>query len=90
MSPPLAGSDFLMADKQRSIGIVLDGLNGKVAVNGNTFNSVMPPMSQLNDDELANILTFVRNSWGNSGEAVSADEVKKVRESTKRPEGAAR
>ena len=46
-------------------------------------------MSQLNDDELANILTFVRNSWGNSGDAVSADEVKKVRESTRRPEGAA-
>jgi nitrite reductase (NO-forming) len=87
--PPLARSDFLMTDKQRSIGIVLNGLSGKVTVNGNEFNSVMPPMSQLNDDELANILTYVRNSWGNSGEAVSADEVKKLRESTKRPEGAA-
>jgi len=87
--PPLAHSDFLMADKQRAIGIVLNGLTGKVTVNGNTFNSVMPPMSQLNDDELANILTFVRNSWGNSGEAVSAAEVKQVRASTPRPEGAA-
>ena len=87
--PPLAGSDFLMADKQRAIGIVLNGLTGKVTVNGNVFNSVMPPMSQLNDDELANILTFVRNSWGNSGDAVSASEVKQLRESTKRPEGAA-
>ncbi|MDE0856800.1 MAG: copper-containing nitrite reductase [Nevskia sp.] len=87
--PPLAGSDFLMADKPRAIGIVLNGLNGKVTVNGNTFDSVMPPMSQLNDDELANILTYVRNSWGNSGEAVSADEVRQLRASTKRPEGAA-
>ena len=87
--PPLAHSDYLMADKQRAIGIVLNGLSGKVTVNANEFNSVMPPMSQLNDDELANILTFVRNSWGNSGDAVSADEVKKVRESTRRPEGAA-
>ncbi|HYB65489.1 MAG TPA: copper-containing nitrite reductase [Steroidobacteraceae bacterium] len=87
--PPLARSDFLMADKQRAIGIVLNGLTGKVTVNGNVFNSVMPPMSQLNDDELANILTFVRNSWGNSGEAVSADEVKQIRASTRRPEGAA-
>jgi nitrite reductase (NO-forming) len=78
-----------MADKQRAIGIVLNGLHGKVTVNGNPFDSVMPPMSQLNDDELANILTFVRNSWGNSGETVSADEVKKLRESTQRPEGAA-
>jgi nitrite reductase (NO-forming) len=87
--PPLAGSDFLMADKPRAIGIVLNGLSGKVTVNGNAFNSVMPPMSQLNDDELANILTYVRNSWGNSGDAVSAAEVKQLRDSTKRPEGAA-
>jgi len=78
-----------MADKQRAIGVVINGLSGPVTVNGNTFNSVMPPMSQLNDDELANILTFVRNSWGNSGDIVSAEEVKHIRESTKRPQGAA-
>ncbi|HYL02886.1 MAG TPA: copper-containing nitrite reductase [Steroidobacteraceae bacterium] len=87
--PPLAASDFLMADKQRAIGIVLNGLSGKVTVKGSEFNSVMPPMSQLNDDEIANILTYVRNSWGNSGEAVSAEEVKQTRASTRRPEGAA-
>lgn len=87
--PPLAGSDFLMADKQRAIGIVLNGLTGSVTVNGKTFNSLMPPMSQLNDDELANILTYVRNNWGNSGEGVSAEEVRKVRASTQRPAGAA-
>ena len=89
MFPPLAKSDFLAADPKRAIGIVLNGLTGKVTVNGNDYNSVMPPMSQLNDDEVANILTYVLNSWGNSGEAVSADEVRKIRESTKRPEGAA-
>lgn len=87
--PPLAASDFLMADKTRAIDIVLNGLSGKVTVNGKTYDSVMPPMSQLNDDEIANILTYVRNSWGNSGDAVSSEEVKTVRASTKRPEGAA-
>ncbi|MCA9526017.1 MAG: nitrite reductase, copper-containing, partial [Myxococcales bacterium] len=87
--PPLAKSDFLMADKARSIGIVLNGLSGKVTVNGADFNSVMPPMSQLNDDEVANILTFVRNRFGNTGEAVSAAEVKAVRSQTPRPPGAA-
>jgi nitrite reductase (NO-forming) len=40
---------------------------------------VMPPMSQLNDDEVANILTFVLNSWGNPGGRISADDVKQVR-----------
>ncbi len=87
--PPLAGSDYLMADRLRSINIVLNGLSGQVTVNGNTYNSVMPPMSQLNDDELANILTYVRNSWGNKGDSVNAADVKQVRESTKRPQGAA-
>src|SRR6185295_5526460 len=51
--PPLAKSDFLNKDPQRAIGIALNGLNGKVTVNGKTFDSVMPPMSQLNDDEIA-------------------------------------
>ena len=46
-------------------------------------------MSQLNDDEVANILTFALNSWGNSGGAVTAKEVAQVRATTKRAEGAA-
>jgi nitrite reductase (NO-forming) len=87
--PPLAKSDFLMADKQRAIGIVVNGLNGKVTVNGKTYDSVMPPMSQLTDDEIANILTYVRNSWGNKGDAVSAAEVAQIRKTTARPAGAA-
>ena len=88
--PPLARSDFLMVDKQRAIGIVLNGLSGKVTVNGNTFNSVMPPMSQLNDDEIANILTFITHSWGNKGaEPFTAAEVQAVRQATARPPGAA-
>ena len=67
--PPLAKSDFLLADRKRAIGIVLNGLTGPVTVNGANYNAVMPPMSQLNDDEVANILTFALNSWGNSGGA---------------------
>lgn len=87
--PPLAKSDFLLKDKQRAIHVVLNGLTGPVTVNGAQFNSVMPPMSQLNDDEVANILTYVLNSWGNSDGTISAADVAKVRATTKRPEGAA-
>jgi nitrite reductase (NO-forming) len=87
--PPLAKSDFLMQDKARAIGVVLNGLVGPVTVNGQEFNSVMPPMSQLNDDEIANILTYVMNSWGNQNGSVTPAEVAKVRASTKRPVGAA-
>lgn len=77
--PPLAKSDFLAADINRAINVVLRGLNGKVTVNGSNYNSVMPPMNQLNDDEVANILTYVLNEWGNPGGRVSAEDVKKAR-----------
>jgi nitrite reductase (NO-forming) len=87
--PPLAASDYLNADKNRAIEVVLNGLSGKVMVNAIGYDSMMPPMSQLNDDEVANILSFALNSWGNKGGQVSAAEVAKVRAQTKRPEGAA-
>jgi nitrite reductase (NO-forming) len=87
--PPLAKSDLLMKDPQRAIHIALNGLSGPVTVNGKTFTSVMPPMSQLNDDEIANILTYVLNSWGNQDGVITADQVKTVRAGTKRPDGAA-
>jgi nitrite reductase (NO-forming) len=87
--PPLAGSDYLSADPRRAIAVVLNGLSGPVKVNGVSYDSVMPPMSQLNDDEAANILTYVLNSWGNSGPAVTAADVRKIRATTKRTEGAA-
>lgn len=50
---------------------------------------MMPPMNQLNDDEVANILTYVLNSWGNPGGAVSTDDVKKARAGTAPAKGQA-
>jgi len=88
--PPLAASDLLASTPRRAVQIVLNGLSGPLTVNGKAYNSVMPPMSQLNDDELANILTFVTHSWNNKGpEAFSAAEIKAVRAATVRPPGAA-
>ena len=77
--PPLAGSDFLMADKDRAIRIVLGGLNGHVVVNGQGFDSAMPSQAHLSDDEIADALTYVRGSFGNPGDPVSADDVAKRR-----------
>jgi nitrite reductase (NO-forming) len=87
--PPLAKSDYLLADKRRAIEIVLNGLSGPVTVNNQPYNSVMPPMSQLNDDEIANILAYVLNSWGNSNGTVTAADVAKARATPPRPAGAA-
>lgn len=76
--PPLAKSDFLMADKQRAIRIVRDGLQGAITVNGKTYNSVMPALGLSNDD-IANVVTYVRNSFGNKSDLVTLDEVKRAR-----------
>ena len=73
--PPLASSSVLKDDPKRIIDIVLHGLSGPLTVNGKEFNSVMPPMAQLNDDEIANLSTFVLNSWKNPGGRVSKEEV---------------
>ncbi len=73
--PPLAQSDYLNGDKIRGIKAVTGGLQGKLVVNGATFDGVMPAL-QLSDEQVANVLTYVLNSWGNSGQEVTPDEVK--------------
>jgi nitrite reductase (NO-forming) len=85
--PPLAGSDYLK-DKEKAIQTVVNGLQGPVTVNGKPYNSVMPPHSHLPDDAIANILTFVYNSWGNPGGRIDAKEVLAVRNKTTQPPGA--
>ena len=84
--PPLAGSDYLMADKERAIETVLKGLSGPITVNGKDYNSVMPPLENLTDHEIADVLTYVRNSFGNTGGDVVKDaEVAAVRKALKAP-----
>jgi len=77
--PPLANSDFLMKDKNRSINIVKKGLNGPITVNGKQYNGLMPPVN-ISDPQISAVLTYVRNSWGNNGGNVTVEEVKKATE----------
>ncbi len=77
--PPLASSDYLKADRKRAINVVVNGLTGPVVVNGVKFNSIMPPMSQLSDAEIADALSYAMNSWGNSFGSVTAAEVALIR-----------
>jgi mono/diheme cytochrome c family protein len=76
--PPLAGSDFLNSNKERAIQVVLNGLQGEVVVNGFRFNNSMPQFP-LSDGEIASALTYVYNSFGNSGKDVTPEEVKALR-----------
>ena len=64
--PPLAKSDYLNADKVRAIKTVTGGLEGKLTVNGVSFNGVMPAW-ELPDEDIANVMTYIYNTWGNSG-----------------------
>jgi len=73
--PPLARSDYLNADVDRAIDIVLHGKRGEITVNGQKYNSLMPAQS-LSDGEIANVLTYVFNSWGNSKKEVTPAMVK--------------
>ena len=76
--PPLAKADYLMADKKRSIVVTLKGLTGEIKVNGVTYNSDMTSFD-LTDQEVSDVLNYVRNSFGNKGEAVKPEEVKALR-----------
>ena len=78
--PPLAKSDYMMADRERTIRIVLKGLNGPITVNGQAYNGVMPPQSDiLTEEQMADVLTYVTNMWGNTANAFSVDEIRKVK-----------
>jgi len=85
--PPLAGSDWVLGNKERLIKISMYGLMGEIEVNGVKYNNVMAPPGippgSLTDDQIANVLTYIRNDWGNSASAVSAEEVATVRASLK-------
>lgn len=83
--PPLANSDYLMADKTRSIRAVLGGLSGPITVNGQSYNSAMPPLANLTDHEVADVLTYVRSNFGNRGDAVTPAEVAAVRAQLRTP-----
>lgn len=72
--PPLAESDFLKADKTRAIHIPMKGLTGQIVVNGKPFNGVMPPQP-FTDRQIADVLTYVMNSWGNDFGSVTTEEV---------------
>jgi len=76
--PPLANSDYLMADKERAIRTILNGLTEEIAVNGQVYFGEMAPQD-LNDQEVADVLNFIMNSWGNNGEIVLETEVTKAR-----------
>lgn len=77
--PPVANSDWIEQNPDQLIGAILNGLSGPIVVNGQNYNAVMPPMAYLSDEDVANVLTFVLNSWDNPGGEIQPAQVAQVR-----------
>lgn len=82
MNPPLIKTRQVLGNKTALIKIVLNGLKG-VDIDGDSFNGVMAPHPDLTDQEIADVLTYVRNSFGNKASAVTVAQVKAVRAANK-------
>lgn len=76
--PPLAKSDYLNADVNRAINIVLKGLTGEITVNGEKYNSVMTRQA-ISNEEIADVLTYIYNSWDNNKTNVTKAQVDAVK-----------
>jgi mono/diheme cytochrome c family protein len=79
LNPPLIKTTWVLGSKTVLVKQVLKGSNGTVEIDGDSFRNTMPPQPKLTDQEVADVLTYVRNSFGNKASQVSAAEVKSIR-----------
>ncbi len=78
--PPLVASEWVSGHPRRLIDLVLKGLSGSIMVKGKEYNGVMPPHDFLNDEQVAQILTYIRMGFGNNAQPIVTRDVKNVRE----------
>ena len=79
VNPPLAKTTYLK-DTKKNIGYILNGQTGEITVNGKKYNAIMNPLNFLDDKQIADVLNYVRNSWGNKYPIVTPAQVKTERE----------
>lgn len=79
MIPPLTKTEYVLGNKSRLIQILLNGMTGDITVNGEIYSGEMPSHKSLTDAEMAAVLTYIRNSFGNKASVVSKIEVQKLR-----------
>ncbi len=76
--PPLAKTSYVK-DSKKIIDIILNGQSGEITVNGKNYNAEMPAQSNLTDQQIADVLTYIRSSWGNKYSAIKPAQVKAQR-----------
>lgn len=80
MYPTLQKTDWVHGDKARLISLLLNGQQGEITVNGQVFRGVMPTHQFLTDEQIADVLTYVRSNFGNAADAVLPEEVAGIRQ----------
>ena len=81
--PPLAGSEWIAKSASIAVRNITNGMQGPVTVKGVTYNSMMPPVMGVTDKDIADVVTYVNNSWGNTGPVVTEAEVKAIKDKYK-------
>jgi len=83
LNPPLIKTSITVGDKKQLVTWVLSGTTDKKEIDGQFYSNNMPPQDYLKDEEIAAVLSYIRNSFGNKASSVTAAEVKKVRATKK-------
>ena len=79
MNPPLIKTKWVVGDKKELISVILKGMTDPIEIDDEEYHNPMPPLAHLTDQEIADVLTYVRNNFGNKASAVTPAEVKNVR-----------
>jgi mono/diheme cytochrome c family protein len=83
LNPPLAGTKWVKGPKADLVQFILKGSKGQVEIDGETFHNAMPAQAHLTDEQIADVLTYVRKNFGNKSSTVTPTDVKAVRDKTK-------
>jgi mono/diheme cytochrome c family protein len=83
MNPPLVKTPWVLGDKAKLITVVLKGMTEKTEINGDIYHNVMAAHDFMTDQQIADVLTYIRNSFGNKAKAITPADVKMVRAKSK-------
>tara|TARA_R110002167_G_scaffold65757_21_gene186058 strand:- start:1247 stop:1744 length:498 start_codon:yes stop_codon:yes gene_type:complete len=75
LNPPLKETEYVLGSKDRLLGIILNGSNVGLSIKGTTYSNAMPGFGTLSDEDIANVASYIRNSFGNSAEPITPEEV---------------
>jgi mono/diheme cytochrome c family protein len=83
LNPPLEKTSYVAGSKTKLIRVILKGMNSHEDIDGEDYSNIMPPLNYLKDQQISDVLTYIRNSFGNNAIAVTPGDVKYVRARTK-------